>query len=103
MKSFHAGMGVVVCEDVLSIDQDFLHNYMSALRSSRHNTFTYIEEEGVRYAINATGFKFNAEDVTLAPQRFMNTRDAETLSTMTLEANIFIDNLEDAIYRALVE
>ena len=103
MKSFHAGMGVVVCEDVLDIDQDFLHNYMSALKSSRDNTFTYIEEEGVIYAINATGFKFDAEGVSLAPHRFMNTRNAETLSAITLKANTFIDNLEDAISRALVE
>ena len=103
MKSQHVGMGVVVCEDVIDIDQAFLHEYMSALRTSRENTFTYIEENGVTYAVNATGFKFSLEGVALAPQRFMNTRTAETLGHILDRVNDFVDSLENAIYEALVE
>lgn len=103
MKSHHVGMGVVICENVIDINQVFLHDYMSRLRLSKENTFTYIEENGKKYAVNATGFKFDMDGVAVAPQRFMNTRLAETLGELTEDANLFIDSLENAIYEAFVE
>jgi len=103
VKSTHVGMGVIICEDVIDVDQEFFKKYISALRDAKENTFTYIEEGGITYAVNATGFKFNVEDIAIAPQRFLNTRSPEALGDLVNEAHEFINKLENAIYDALVE
>ena len=74
MKSKHIGMGVVICEDVIDVDQNFLFEYMNWIRKNQEDTFTYHEENGIKYAVNKAGFKFNLEDVQRAPQRFLNTK-----------------------------
>jgi hypothetical protein len=103
MISKHVGMGVVICENVIDIDQDFLFEYMDWIRKNQEDTFTYHEEDGVKYATNKTGFRFNLEDIQQAPQRFLDTKGRQ-LSVETPKKYIdFIDSLEDAIYDALVE
>jgi hypothetical protein len=103
MKSKHVGMGVVICEDVINIDQDFLFEYMNWIRKNQEDTFTYIEEDGVEYAINKTGFKFKLEDVKQAPQRFLDTKGKQLNSPVPQKYIDFIDSLENAVYDALVE
>ena len=74
MESKHIGMGVVICENVIDIDQQFLFEYINWLRTNEEDTFTYCEEDGEKYAVNKTGFKFKLQDVQQAPQRFLDTK-----------------------------
>jgi len=103
MRSKHIGMGVVICEDVIDIDQDFLFEYMDWIRKNQEDTFTYHEENGVRYATNKTGFKFKLEDIQQAPQRFLDTKGRQLEIEVPKKYIDFIDSLEDAVYDALVE
>jgi predicted 2-oxoglutarate/Fe(II)-dependent dioxygenase YbiX len=103
MKSKHVGMGVVICEDVIDVDQDFLFEYINWIRKNQEDTFTYTEEDGIEYAINKTGFKFKLEDVKQAPQRFLDTKGKQLNSPVPQKYIDFIDSLENAVYDALVE
>ena len=103
MKSKHVGMGVVIFEEVINIDQEFLFEYISWLRLNTEDTFTYLEEDGIKYAINKTGFKFKLEDIILAPQRFINTKGIGLNVDAPKEYVDFVDSMESAIYDAIVE
>lgn len=103
MKSKHIGMGVVICEDVIDIDQDFLFEYINWIRKNQEDTFTYHEENGVKYAINKAGFKFSLEDVQKAPQRFLDTKGRQLNIEVPKKYIDFIDSLENAVYDALIE
>jgi hypothetical protein len=103
MKSKHIGMGVVICEDVIDVDQNFLFEYINWLRINEEKTFTYHEEDGERYAVNVTGFKFNLSDIEKAPQRFLDTKGNQSGIQAPQKYIDFINSLEDAIYDALVE
>jgi hypothetical protein len=96
-------MGVVICEDVLDIDVDFLQEYTSALKALNVKNFRLSETNGQQIAINDTGFEFPSEDVKIAPQRFTNLRQLDLPIEIKIRAGKFIDLLEDAIYSALVE
>jgi hypothetical protein len=98
------GSGLCVVKDCIDVDQEFLFNYINYLREVEEETFTYVEEDGKRYAINRTGFKFDPDGVMLAPNRFIDpllkwspNRD------VTPEQEQFIADLEDLMYRILVE
>lgn len=103
MKSTHIGMGVVICEDVIDIDQEFLFDYINWLKLNQEDTFTYVEENGVKYAVNKTGFKFDLEHISMAPQRFVNTKGVGLGIEVPQKYIDFVDSLEEAIYDALVE
>ena len=103
MKSKHVGMGVIVFEDVIDIDQNFLSEYISWLKANSDDTFTYLEEDGIKYAINKTGFKFKLEDIILAPQRFVNTKGIGLGIEVPKKYTDFVDSLESAIYDSIVE
>jgi len=103
MKSKHIGMGVVIIEDLIDIDQDLLFEYMGWIRQNQEDTFTYHEEDGVRYATNKTGFKFNISDIEKAPQRFLDTKGQQLNIEIPQKYIDFIDSLENAVYDALVE
>ena len=103
MESKHIGMGVVIIDDVIDINQDLLFEYMGWIKKNQEETFTYYEEDGVKYATNKTGFKFNLSDIEKAPQRFLDTKGNQTGIQFPQKYIDFIDSLEDAIYDALVE
>ena len=103
MKSKHIGMGVVIIENLIDVDQDFLFEYMSWIRKNQEDTFTYHEEDGVRYATNRTGFRFNLSDIENAPQRFLDTKGQQLDVEVPQKYIDFIDSLEEAIYNALLE
>jgi hypothetical protein len=103
MKSKHVGMGVVICEDVIDVDQDFLFEYISWIRKNQEDTFTYHEEDGIKYATNKTGFRFNLSEIEKAPQRFLDTKGQQLGIDVSQKYIDFIDSLEGAIYDALVE
>lgn len=103
MKIKHVGMGVVIIEDLLELDNKLLENYIQWLKKSEENTFEYRIEDGIEYAFNKTGFKFKAEDIKIAPQRFMDTKG---INRVDKPDNLFvelIDSLESYSYTALVE
>lgn len=103
MKSEHLGMGVVVCEGVLDVDQDLLTEYTSWLKKNEEDSFTYYEEDGVKYARNKTGFKFRLDDISLAPQRFLDLKGEMIGREPKQEWLDFVQQCEDAIYAGLVE
>lgn len=103
MKSKHLGMGIVACEDVMEVDSSLLKEYTAWLKKNEEDSFTYYEEDGVRYAKNKTGFKFKVDDVQLAPQRFLDLKGEHVDREPKQEWVDFIQQCEDAIYDALVE
>jgi len=103
MESVHLGMGIVACENVLEIDKDLVTEYTSWLKKNEEDSFTYYEEDGVKYARNKTGFKFRLDDINLAPQRFLDLKGEQIGREPKPEWVDFIQKCEDAIYDALVE
>lgn len=103
MKSRHIGMGVVICEDVIDVNQNFLFEYMDWIRKNQENTFIYHEEDGVKYATNKTGFKFNLSEIEKAPQRFLDTKGQQLGIEVPQKYIDFIDSLEAAVYDSIIE
>lgn len=103
MKSQHIGMGVVICENVIDIDQPLLFEYIDWIRKNQEDTFAYCEEDGIKYAVNKTGFKFKLEDVEQAPQRFLDLKGKNFNEEIPQRYIDLIDSFENAVYRAMVE
>ena len=103
MKSKHLGMGVILFEDVIEIDQKFLFEYIQWLKKNKENEFIYEEQDGITYAINKSGFKFNVEDIKQAPQRFIDLLGRQDNKICPKEYIDFVQLLEDTIYKCLVE
>lgn len=103
MKTQHLGMGVVLCEDVIDIDNNLLCEYTSWLKKNEEDSFTYYEEDGVVYGKNKTGFKFKVDDISLAPQRFLDLEGKNAGREPLPEWIDFVNSCEQAIYTALVE
>lgn len=103
MNSKHLGMGVVLCEDVIQIDNELINEYTSWLKKNEEDSFTYYEEDGVKYARNKTGFKFRLDDISLAPQRFLDLNGELVDREPKKEWIDFVKECEDAIYKALIE
>lgn len=97
------GMGTVIIEDLFSIDQNSLSEYISWLKKSPENTFEYFFENGEKYAKNKTGFIFKYQDIEFAPQRFMDTRGKNRDDKEDGKFNSLVDYLESSAYKALVE
>jgi hypothetical protein len=97
------GSGLCVVKNALQIDQQFLFDYIDFLKKAEEETFTYIEENGIKYAINKTGFKFAIDQVSLAPERFVDVLGVMNNRPVTQEQKKFIETLEDLMYRILVE
>ncbi len=97
------GSGVCLVENAIDIDQTFLFNYINYLKQAEEETFTYVEENGVKYAINKTGFKFDIDQVSLAPERFVDTLCLSNGRGVKPEEKAFIQTLENLMYQILVE
>ena len=102
MKSTHLGMGVVLFEQALDIDQEFLFEYIDWLKANKENEFIYEEENGVLYAINKSGFKFNVEDIKRAPQRFIDLLNRQYQANPPKKYIDFISSLENTVYKCIV-
>jgi len=106
IKDFKAkdiGAGLCIIEDAFDIDQEFLHNYIAWLKQQEEDTFTYIEEGGKRYALNKTGFKFDVDSISMAPERFVDPLCKLSDRKPTEEQQQLIHDLEDLAYKSLVE
>ena len=103
LKAKNIGSGLVLIEDAFEISQEFLFDYISFLQEIEQGTFTYVIEDGKRYAINRTGFKFDPEEVSFAPERFIDLLCRMSDRKPTQEQVQLIKDLEDLVYRSLVE
>ena len=99
MKIIDYGCGVVEFQDVLNIDQDFLHQYIEYISDINESTFTYLEENGKKYALNKTGFKFEINDIPEAPSRYTKLYDENSEKKYIK----FIDDINQGLYECLVE
>jgi hypothetical protein len=97
------GSGLCVASNAIDIDQSFLFNYINYLKEAEEETFTYVEENGKKYAINRTGFKFDLNEVSMAPGRFIDPLLKMSERNPTKEQEKFIEDLEDLMYKILVE
>jgi len=103
MNIKHVGMGIVIIEDLFELDKNLAKDYIEWLKKGQENTFEYRIEDGVEYAFNKTGFKFNAEDIKRAPQRFMDIKGVNRADETNDVFTNFVDSLELHVYTALVE
>jgi len=101
MKSTHVGMGVVIIEDAFEVDADLLSRYLTWLGDGNEQTFI-VAEDGT-LAINQTGFKFDVNDMNLAPGRFLDLDGSRANREPTLDLLQFRDKMEEAAYSCLVE
>ena len=67
--------GIVEFKNVIDIDQQILFSYMNYLSEINESSYKYFEENGKKYTLNKSGFKFNVEDIIQAPSRFVQLED----------------------------
>lgn len=103
MKVNNHGSGIVSCDNVIELDRNFFNRYIKWLREAEEETFTYLEENGKKYAINKTGFKFEINDIPEAPERFVDLLGKSSGREASEEVANFIKHCEDALYECLVE
>lgn len=103
MKVNHVGMGVVIIEDLFSIDRIMLNQYIQWLKRAPENTFEFYTENGKELAKNKTGFVFKAEEIKYAPQRFLDTKGKNREEKAKDEYIDIVQKLEDSAYSGLVE
>jgi hypothetical protein len=97
------GSGLCIAHDTINVDQEFLFSYIEDLKKMEEKNFTYIEENGKKYAVNKSGFKFDIEQTLLAPERFIDVLGAQNGIGVKYEQKKFIDQLEELVYKLLVE
>lgn len=97
------GAGLCLVENGFDVDQKALFEYINWLKEVEEDTFVYVEEDGKTFAINKTGFKFDPNEVSLAPERFVDPLCKLSDRKPTQNQINFINGLEDLVYRALVD
>jgi hypothetical protein len=97
------GCGLVLFENTFDINQKFLFEYIEWLKQEEENTFTYVEENGKTFAVNKTGFRFDVNSVSLAPERFIDPLCRMSDRKPTKEQIELINQLELLMYDVLVE
>lgn len=102
-KAKDIGAGLCIIEEAFKIDQKFLIDYINWLKQQEEDTFTYIEEDGKRFAVNKTGFKFDVDSVSMAPERFVDPLCKLSDRKPTEQQKQLIYDLEDLVYKSLVE
>lgn len=103
MKITDVGSGLCVAENLFDIDPKFTIDYINFLRKLEQDTFTYVEENGKTYAVNKTGFKFDINEVSLAPERFINPLCDGYDQKPTTEQVKLVGEMESCVYKVLVE
>jgi hypothetical protein len=99
MNIIDHGCGVVEFENVINIDKTFLKEYIEHIESINESAFTYVEEDGKKYALNKTGFKFEVQDIPEAPSRYTKLYE-DNADKKYIE---FIDKINKGLYQCLVE
>jgi hypothetical protein len=100
MNIIDHGCGVVEFENVINIDKIFLKEYIEYIKSINESAFTYVEENGKKYALNKTGFKFEVNDIPEAPSRYTKLYFENDSEKQYIQ---FIDDINQGLYECLVE
>jgi len=103
MKVTDIGSGLCLMEDLFDFNPQDIISYIDFLRQMEQGTFTYIEENGKRYAVNKTGFKFDMDSVNIAPERFTDPLCKGYDQKPTEDQKNLVVFLEDLLYKVLVE
>jgi len=103
MKVTDIGSGLCLMEDLFDFNPQDIIDYIDFLRQMEQRTFTYIEENGKRYAVNRTGFKFDMDCVNIAPERFIDPLCKSYDQKPTEDQKNLVIFLEDLLYKILVE
>lgn len=98
MDILQHGFGIVEFQNVIKIDQLYLQKYIQFLKEINPSPFEIIKENGKEYAVNKTGFKFNIEDLAMAPSRYNILFDDHNLHYKE-----FINIIDTALYECLVQ
>jgi len=98
MKIVQHGFGIVEFSEVININQEYLASYINYLEQINPPHFDIVEENGKKFALTKSGFKFNFEDIKDAPVRY-NLLYKENKS---LHFD-FVQNIDKALYGCLVE
>ena len=102
MKTMHLGSGVVVFDGAIEIDDELISGYISHLRNTgATEVFTEQRDEdgNVTHALNPTGYEFDLEAVSLAPERYVQIYNENTAQ----EYKDFLQLCEDTFYKCMIE
>lgn len=102
MQIKHLGCGVVVFDDAINIDKSLIDGYISHLRETgATEVFTeQLDKDGnVTHALNPTGYEFDLEAVSMAPERYVQIYNDKTPQMY----KNFLQECEDVFYRCIVE
>lgn len=103
MKITDVGSGLCIAEDVFDIDPKIVLDFIQFLKQVEQGTFTYVEENGKKYAVNKTGFKFDINEISMAPERFIDPL-CNSYDQKPNESQIkIVEEMEACLYKVLVE
>ena len=98
MKTKHLGHGIVLFENAFEVDSLLVSEYMQYLRSTNDEVHFFDTDESSE-AVNTSGYKFDKNEINLAPERFIRTVTNETPKQFV----DLIQSYEDVLYSCLVE
>jgi len=95
------GMGIVCFPNSIKVDQDLIIPYLSALKQKViREDYTIVEEDnGIPYAVNRSGHKYNIRDIEISASHIMNFINEQSPK----ELAIFFANCEKVMYQKLLE
>jgi hypothetical protein len=98
MKTKHLGHGIVLFENAFDVDTELVSQYMNYLRSTNEEVHFFDTKESSE-AVNTSGYKFDKNEINLAPERFIRTVTNDTPKQFV----DLIQSYEDTLYSCLVE
>lgn len=98
MKIKHLGNAIVLFENAYSVDIDLVDRYMAYLRATNDEVHFFNTEDSDDI-VNTSGYKFDKNEINLAPERYIRTVTNETPK----EFVDLIQSYEDTLYECLVE
>ena len=94
----HLGHGIVLFENALDIDKELTSQYMEYLRSTNNEVHFFDTSESSE-VVNTSGYKFDKNEISLAPERFIRTITNDTPKQFV----DLVQSYEDTLYACLVE
>jgi hypothetical protein len=102
MEIKHLGSGVVVFDGAINIDKELIDGYIAHLRETgATEVFTEQKDDdgNVTHALNPTGYEFDLEAVSMAPERYVQIYNERTPQ----KYKDFLQECEDVFYKCMVE
>jgi hypothetical protein len=98
MNINHLGNGIVLFENALDVDEDLVSSYMSYLQLTNKEVHFFGTDDSSE-VVNTSGYKFDKNEISLAPDRFIR-----TVTTSTPKKFVdLVQRYEDVLYSCLVE